>query len=187
MNPVQQERAYLYRLLARLFSLPVDQPLLDSIAAIELLEPENRGAYHSAWRTLAQIAATMAIEKLDDEFHQLFIGLGRGELSPFYSYYESGFLMEQPLVQLRTDLQKLGYQRQQSNREPEDHISAICEVMALLIIDNREEQGEFFQLYIKSWFGRFFDDLKQLQTGTFYPAIARLGKHFLQMEILSLD
>ncbi len=182
MNPEQQERAYLYQLLARLFSLPVDQAFLDDIAAIELAELQNPEAYPSAWQKLSQLAATMDVEKLDDEFHQLFIGLGRGELSPFYSYYETGFLMEKPLAQLRADLQKLGYQRQQDNKQPEDHISAICEVMALLIFDNREEQDEFFQRYIKTWFGRFFDDLKRTQTGIFYPAIARLGESFLQLE-----
>jgi len=187
MNPEQQERAYLYQLLARLFSQPVDQPLLDGLAAIELVEPQSQEVFYSAWQELSQIATIMDVEMLDDEFHQLFIGLGRGELSPFYSYYETGFLMEKPLAHLRADLQKLGYQRQQDNKEPEDHISAICEVMALLIIDNREEQSEFFQRHIKPWFGRFFEDLKQTPTGIFYPALAQLGESFLQMENSRLD
>ena len=52
------------------------------------------------------------------------IGLGRGELLPFGSWYQTGFLMERPLGYLRDDLSRLGYQREEGVHEPEDHVAA---------------------------------------------------------------
>jgi TorA maturation chaperone TorD len=41
----------------------------------------------------------------------LFIGVGRGELVPYGSYYLTGFLHEKPLARLRNDMSRLGIER----------------------------------------------------------------------------
>ena len=51
----------------------------------------------------------------------LFIGVGRGELLPYASYYLTGFLHERPLARLREDLAALGIERAEGVAEPEDH------------------------------------------------------------------
>ena len=43
-------------------------------------------------------------EKIAREFFDLFIGVGRGELLPYGSYYLTGFLHERPLARLRENL-----------------------------------------------------------------------------------
>ena len=63
----------------------------------------------------------------------LTLEIGRGELVPFASYYRTGFLNEKPLAKLRGDMARLGIARAESVKEPEDHIAALCEMMAGLI------------------------------------------------------
>lgn len=175
-----QERFFIYQLLARLFKAPADQDLLDMVSNIKLHNEDHD--YASSWQNFKQITDQQDVELLDNEFHQLFIGLGRGEVVPYFSWYKTGFLMEKPLAQLRSDLQKLGFKRQQDNYEPEDHFSAISEIMALLISDNLKEQAPFFTGYIDPWFTQFFNDVQKTNTGVFYPAIAKLGEMFIELE-----
>ncbi len=184
MMLAQQERYFIYQLLARFFKAPADQDLLDMISNIKLHNEDHD--YASSWQNFKQITDQQDIEILDNEFHQLFIGLGRGEVVPYFSWYKTGFLMEKPLAQLRSDLQKLGFKRQQNNHEPEDHFSAISEIMALLISDNQNDQIVFFKNYIAPWFKLFFSDIQKTNIGVFYPAIAKLGEIFIEMESASL-
>jgi len=179
-----QERCVVYQLLARCVKIPVDQSFLDSMANIEI--PEKDHDYISSWIKLKEISQKQNIEQLDHEFHQLFIGLGRGEVVPYFSWYKTGFLMEKPLAQLRSDLKKLGFKRQKNNKEPEDHFSAISEIMAMLIVDSREEQTLFFKNYIAPWFKQFFNDIQKTRTSDYYSAIAELGEVFIDLEAINL-
>ena len=77
------------------------------------------------------------ITQVNREFHDLFIGLGRGELLPYASYYLTGFLHEKPLAKLRGDMIDLGIERAEGVAEPEDNIASLMEMMAGLI------RGEF--------------------------------------------
>ena len=56
-------------------------------------------------------------EKIEREFFNLFIGIGRGELLPYGSYYLTGFLNERPLARLREDLRALGIERAEGQVE----------------------------------------------------------------------
>lgn len=179
MSIQSQERQYHYQLLARLFRAPVEPALLESLAAMEIDAADEK--LNQAWRQLIHQAASENTAKLGEEFHQLFIGLGRGELMPYLSYYETGFLMEKPLARLRADLSKLGFKRQADNCEPEDHIAAIAEVMAMLIQENQHQQA-FFNAYIVSWFPDFFEDVKKTSCSRFYPLLANMGAEFISQE-----
>ena len=90
-------------------------------------------------------------EQLEDEYHSLFIGIGRGEVVPYGSWYLTGFLMEQPLSDLRDDLIALGFEKSADMREPEDHISAIFEVFSVMISTpfSHTEQQHFFETHMK--------------------------------------
>ncbi|WP_198246208.1 TorD/DmsD family molecular chaperone [methane-oxidizing endosymbiont of Gigantopelta aegis] len=180
-----EERLFFYQLIARLFRAAPDQALLKLISKLEV----NTGYdnFSQALSTLISVAKTADIQQLDDDYHHLFIGLGRGELVPYLSWYQTGFLMEKPLASLRQQLKQLGIRRQPKNCEPEDHISAICEVMALLIQDQSEHQNVFFQNAIAPWFAHFFSDLKATTTGNFYPIVAELGLAFIALEARSLS
>ena len=104
--------------------------LLDGIAA---LDPAiGRDAFALAWEGLRLAARQVTAEDADDEYHRLFIGLGSGELVPYGSWYQTGFLMERPLGALRGDLAALGFEREPGVYEPEDHVAALCEALPAL-------------------------------------------------------
>lgn len=93
--------------------------------------------------------------------------------------------MEKPLGDLRRDLSRLGYERPAEVREPEDHVAALCEVMALLITDaavSFEIQKTFFETHLGPWLESFFADLEQAKSARFYRAVARLGGEYAKLE-----
>ncbi len=180
-----EERLFFYQLLARLFRAAPDSALLNLIGQLEVDAGDD--PFSQALSALIAAAKTANIEQLDDDFHRLFIGLGRGELVPYLSWYQTGFLMEKPLATLRQQLKQLGIRRQPNNCEPEDHISAICEVMALLIQTQSQQQCVFFQNAIAPWFEHFFNDLKISTTGIFYPIVAEWGLALIRLEARSIS
>ena len=181
-----QLRAGTYALLGALLRAVPDRALLDRLLAIKLTETEAaETAIGQAWLALRQAAEQVSPDPLDDEFHALFIGVGRGELVPFSSWYLTGFLMERPLGELRAELARLGYQRQSQVQEPEDHISALCEVMALAIQDpdlSFADQRRFFQTYLADWAETFFMDLEKAKTAHFFKSVGLFGKEFIGLE-----
>jgi TorA maturation chaperone TorD len=181
--PEQQYRASAYALLAGLLRCAPSQTILDQAGQFPSTESDDDDMT-IAMSMLGLAARTSDPDMLAQEYHDLFIGLGRGELVPYGSWYLTGFLMEKPLGELRNDLSVLGYERDAEIKEPEDHIAALCEVMSLLIQDGRSlaEQGRFFSNHIAPWFERFFTDLGNAQAAVFYRAVARFGNAYLGLE-----
>jgi DNA-binding transcriptional regulator YdaS (Cro superfamily) len=116
-DDVAVARAQEYALLATLLGRAPDAKLLESLAGLRG-DPTPLGVAHAA---LAQAASETSVERVEREYFDLFIGLGRGELLPYASYYLTGFLHERPLARLRSDLAPLGIERAEGNNEPEDH------------------------------------------------------------------
>ena len=179
-------RAGAYALLANLLATAPDDEMLARLEAIAIPPAGERlDAMAGAWAELKRAAQQAQTEAVRGEYHDLFIGLGRGELVPYGSWYLSGFLMEKPLGVLRRDLTALGYERQQDVAEPEDHAAALCEVMALLVMDEAvslDMQRAFFDTHVGSWLERFFQDLAAAPSAGFYQAVGRLGQAFMALE-----
>ncbi len=180
----QQYRAGAYGLLARLLRSPPDAATLVQIAEFAAVDVEQADELALSMSMLGLAASKTNAADVDDEYHALFIGLGRGELVPFGSWYLTGFLMEKPLSLLRDDLVALGFQRQDGVSEPEDHVAALCEVMAILCSEQQgfATQSSFFETHILPWFGRFFSDLLQARSAVFYRAVGRFGQAFTAFE-----
>jgi TorA maturation chaperone TorD len=187
-TPPEEEflRARIYGLLARLLAAPPDGPLLTSLARVT----SDNTEFGRALAALAQAAAAAAADTagVAEEYHDLFIGLTRGELLPYGSYYLTGFLNEKPLAELRETLAGLGIARADHVKEPEDHIAALCEVMAGLIDGSYgmpqalSVQRSFFETHMKPWVGRFFADLEGAEAAVFYAAVGMLGRRFVEIE-----
>ena len=179
-------RACLYMLLSRLMSSPPDDEVLSLLQMVEAHDSAGKIDLGSPWRDLQKAAGDASIDALDDEFHTLFVGLGRGELVPHGSWYLTGFLMEQPLVQLRGDLASLGVERQADVKEPEDHAAALFDVMALLEGDGGGAgyltQAAFFQKHLQPWMSKFFQDMQKAGSARFYEAVGRFGERFIEIE-----
>jgi TorA maturation chaperone TorD len=120
------------------------------------------------------------------EFFDLFIGVGRGELLPYASYYLTGFLQDRPLARLRGDLARLGLARAEGRFEPEDHLGTLCEIMSGFA-DGRfavpaEEEKAFFGRFLLPWAPRFFADLEHAKPASFYKAVGTVGRVFIEIE-----
>ena len=178
LAPEDRLRADAYRALGRLLAAPPDEQTLALFAEAPVSDESNLLAV--AWRMLATSAGRAIAQQVEDEYQALFIGLGRGELVPYASWYLTGFLMERPLAQLRSDMRRLGFERQEGVSEPEDHAAALCEIMALLTGGDEalETQAQFFNNHIGPWMARFFRDMQQAPSARFYRAVGQLGEQF---------
>jgi TorA maturation chaperone TorD len=185
-SPEDEFRANTYGLLGNLLARVPDSRTLERLRGIEVAEEEQGGLMAAAWKTLAMAAQRATLDAVDDEYHTLFIGIGRGELVPYGSWYLTGFLMERPLAQLRQDLKLLGFERREDVKEPEDHAGALLETMCMMILDGEgisaHEQKQFFDRHIEPWMGRFFEDLQNAESASFYSAVGLLGEQFVEVE-----
>lgn len=184
----QRYRAGVYGLLAALLRAAPDQALLEHVRGLSQPEPAN-GDLLVALSMLGLAATSCEAAAIEEEYHALFIGLGRGELVPYGSWYQTGFLMEKPLGELRDDLAALGFERQEGVQEPEDHVAALCEVMSMLIQSGvtLELQRAFHRNHLGGWLGRFFNDLSLAEAAVFYRAVGRFGATFTALETVYLD
>lgn len=180
----QRYRASAYALLAALLRAPPDQALLDYVTELSPDSDAEPDALSRAMLELAAKSRDIDLNQLEDEYNSLFIGLGKGEVVPYGSWYLTGFLMEQPLSELRDDLRVLGFERSPEVREPEDHIAAIFEVFSVMISDtvSLAEQTSFFEKHLKPWLSRFFADLGAARSADFYGYVAQFGAAFLELE-----
>ena len=178
-------RAELYALLGWLLKAPPGAEDLQRVAALGGDDSE----LGQAMSALAATARASTPEAIDDEFQTLFIGLGRGALLPYGSYYMSGFLNERPLANLRIDMDALGIARADDVAETEDHIAALCEMMAGLITGAFGEpadlatQQRFFDTHIAPWAPKFFEDLEAAASAAFYMPVGTIGKAFMRIEV----
>ncbi len=184
MENEQRYRASAYSLLAALLRAAPDQALLDHLVKLSPSGDAEPDALSEAMAKLAAAAEEFDPDQLEDEYNNLFIGIGKGEVVPYGSWYLTGYLMEKPLSDLREDLKTLGFERNDDVREPEDHAAAIFEVFSVMINDasGLTEQQRFFEKHMKPWLGRFFADLGNARSADFYKPVARFGAAFIDLE-----
>ena len=182
IDEVDAARAQEYALLSSLLARSPDAPLLGRLAGLRG-DPSPLGLAHAA---LGEVAARADVERVGREYFDLFIGLGRGELLPYGSYYLTGFLHERPLARLRGDLKRLGIEQTAGQSEPEDHAAILCEIMAGLAGGSIDAppgaDREIFEKHMAPWIGRFFSDLERCQTADFYARVGALGRMFMEIE-----
>ena len=180
----QRYRASAYSLLAALLRAAPDKALLEHLCQLSPDRDEKSDDLLLAMSTLALSAQNHREQEIEDEYHSLFIGIGKGEVVPYGSWYPTGFLMEQPLSDLRDDLKALGFERNADIYEPEDHAAALCEVISVMIGDasSLSQQRRFFEAHMQTWLGRFFDDLGNANSAVFYQSVARFGAAFIDLE-----
>ena len=187
IDEVDAARAQEYALIAALLTRAPDSQLLSNLSELRA-DPTPLGLAHAA---LAQVASDTSAEHVEREYFDLFIGLGRGELLPYASYYLSGFLHDRPLARLREDLGAIGVARSEGIFEPEDHAGILCEIMAGLASHRLpappESDRMIFEKHMAPWIGRFFADLERAETAKFYRMLGTLGRVFMGIEAEAFD
>jgi TorA maturation chaperone TorD len=182
IDEVDAARAGEYTLLSVLLVRAPDADMLARLAQLRG-DASPLGLAHAA---LAEAAAATTVERAAREFFNLFIGVGRGELLPYGSYYLTGFLNERPLARLREDLARLGIERVDGNYEPEDHAAILCEIMAGIaggkFAAPAGADRALFDQHLAPWIGRFFADLERADAADLYRRIGALGRLFINIE-----
>jgi TorA maturation chaperone TorD len=182
LDEVDRARAHEYALLSALLVRAPHQALLKSLSQLKG-DATPLGMAHVA---LAEAASQARLESVEREYFNLFVGLGRGELLPYGSYYLTGFLHERPLARLREDLSAIGIERSAGNAEPEDHAALLLEVMSGLVAKRfpapADTDQKIFERHLTPWIGRFFADLEHAQEADFYRRVGTLGRLFVEIE-----
>jgi TorA maturation chaperone TorD len=180
-----QSRAQLYALLGSLLTAAPDAERLAALAPLD----GDGSELGQALAALGAAARRMEPSRIADEFQDVMVGVTRGEVIPYASYYLTGFLHAKPLANLRGDMARLGIAHKEGVPEPEDHIGSLCEMMAGLITGQFDaaatliEQRRFFEAHIAPWAPRFFADLEAAKSAAFYMPVGKLGRTFIDIEI----
>jgi TorA maturation chaperone TorD len=180
---IDAARGQEYALLAALLTRAPDAGLLAGLTTLQG-DPSPLGTAHIL---LAEAAGATTVEKVEREYFDLFIGIGRGELLPYASYYLTGFLQERPLARLRDDLASIGVARAEGVVEPEDHAGILCEIMSGLASHRLPAPPDsdrlIFEQHMAPWIGRFFADLESAHGADFYRHVGALGRTFMDVEV----
>ncbi len=177
-------RADLYNFLGLLLSGPPDELLLAQCVGLSGDDSDLGKAIAS----LSRVAKVTKPNKVESEFNALFVGLGRGELLPYASYYLTGFLNEKPLAALRGDMATRGMTRAPNVYEPEDNIASLMEMMGGMIVGRfnnpaaLNDQKTFFNKHIAPWAGHFFSDLEAAKNSILYASVGSVGRAFIEIE-----
>jgi len=182
IDEIDRARAREYSLLAALLSRSPDAQMIEHLVRLSG-DATPLGAAHAA---LGAAAASINPERIEREYFDLFVGLGRGELFPYASYYLTGYLYGRPLARVRETLKQLGLERTEGQGEPEDHAGVLFEVMAGLasgqIVAPGQTERTIFETHLEPWIGRFFSDLEHAQSAKFYACVGTLGRIFTEIE-----
>lgn len=184
VEPEDRMRSDLYNYLGLLLARAPDSRILTQTANLT----GNNSPLGMAIAELSRIAGVTTAEAAEREFNKLFIGLGRGELLPYASYYLTGFLNEKPLARLRNDMALRRIARSDTISEPEDNIASLMEIMGGMIVGrfgavaSLDDQIRFFEQHVGRWAGHFFSDLEAAKNAVFYAAVGAVGREFMEVE-----
>ena len=179
----EQLRADMYSFLASLLRA---EPSADLIKQLTLLESDDT-PIGKAIKILTKLASSLDLPSIRAEYVGIFIGVGRGEILPFASYYLTGFLKDKPLAKLRGDMQEIGI-AVSSGIDPEDHIATLFDIMAGLILGkfNRKfsigEQRDFFNKHLAPWVDLLMRDIEASKIAVFYAPVGTIGREFIEIE-----
>jgi TorA maturation chaperone TorD len=193
--PEDAARADFYALLARLFAAPPDASLLGAIAgasplAVEARAEEGAGpGLAAAWDALRAASASADPDTVRQEYDDLFIGVGKSLVNLHGSHWLAGFMMDRPLAELRATLAVMGLGRRPGVTMVEDHLSALCETMRLLVAGDSalpsqpvDAQRTFFERQIAPWYADCCDAIMQSSIANYYAAVAQFTLDFLALE-----
>ena len=183
-NNEDQLRADMYSFLANLLRAEPSAELVNQLTKLE----SDESPIGKSIKTLSKLASSLDLPTIRDEYVRIFIGVGRGEILPFASYYLTGFLKDKPLAKLRNDMKEIGIQLAENVKEPEDHIASLFDMMSGLIVGKFSkkfsigEQKEFFNKHLAPWVDLLMRDIESSRIAVFYSPIGTIGREFMEIE-----
>ncbi|MDB2583071.1 molecular chaperone TorD family protein [Alphaproteobacteria bacterium] len=184
INNEDQLRADMYSFLANLLRAEPSAELVNQLTKLE----SDESPIGKSIKTLSKLASSLDLPTIRDEYVRIFIGVGRGEILPFASYYLTGFLKDKPLAKLRSDMKEIGIQLAENVKEPEDHIASLFDMMSGLILGKFSkkfsigEQKDFFNKHLAPWVDLLMRDIESSRIAVFYSPIGTIGREFMEIE-----
>jgi TorA maturation chaperone TorD len=197
LSPEDVARADFYALLGRLFASAPDRALLASIArapalGVATLADSDASAgpgLSDTWDALRAASSVMEPEAAEQEYVDLFVGVGKSEVNLHASHWMAGFMNEKPLVEVRADLAALGLSRRPDSVWVEDHLSSLCEAMRALItgVDGGSpatlaRQRAFFERHLMTWVNACCGAITQAPIANYYRRVAEFTQSFMAIE-----
>jgi TorA maturation chaperone TorD len=186
-SPEDSARASIYALLARLYADGPDAALLAAIANSERISGDT--LFAAAWNQLADASGAIDAKAAAQEYTDLFIGVGKSEVNLHASHWQVGAMMERPLVELRSDLAALGHGRRAEVTMLEDHQSALCETMRMLIAGGPgtpaadiSVQRTFFAAHVTPWVFDCCNAIRDSAIANYYVHVAELTDKFMALD-----
>ena len=187
--PEDQARADLYAVLARLFADAPDAAFLATLGDAKRLVDPQANPVAEAWNRLLDASAAMDAEAAAQEYTDLFVGVGKSDVNLHASHWESGFMMEKPLADLRSELDALGLARIGAATMLEDHLAALCETMRIMIVgigdrppSSMTEQRNFFQKRLSPWVFDCCAAIGKSSLANYYRRVAEFTLLFMALE-----
>src|SRR4029453_16104922 len=190
--PEDEARGNFYAMLARLYADAPDAAFLGAIAAAEPLTIETeQGAARDlahAWDVLRQASGAMDADAAAAEYQDLFVGVGKSEVSLHASAYV-GRAGGSVLADIRGALARFGLGRQADVNVFEDHLSSVFETMRVLIVGAPgiepmpfSWQREFFASYVSPWVSECCNAIKCSAIANYYRRVAEFTEFFVAFE-----
>ena len=179
----------MYGFLASLLRGEPSDELLNTVVSIK----GDPSAIGSASSVLATLASKLSGDEVRDEYVRLFIGVGRGELLPYASFYLTGFLNDKPLADLRNDMAQMKIERVDGVKDPEDHIASLFDIMSGMIRGafgaptDLAAQARFFKKHIEPWAPLLMQDIEAAKSAVFYAPVGTIGRAFMDIESAAFD
>jgi len=187
-----QTRADFYALLGRLYAGAPDAALLRGIAQTDDLPVETTDAaaqaLGEAWRMLRIASAAMEPEAAAQEYVDLFVGVGKSEVSLHAAAYmrSAGGSV---LAEIRSELARLGLGRRAGIDLYEDHLAAVLETMRVLVggapgLPARSiiEQRQYFAAYVSPWTADCCAAIIASPIANYYRRVAKFTEFFMAIE-----
>jgi TorA maturation chaperone TorD len=181
-------RADFYALLGRLYTSAADAPLLSAVGASNLWPDAETNPLAAAWNGLVLASRAMDAEAAEQEYTDLFVGVGKAECNLHASFWAPD-AARRPLVAVRAELAALGLGRVHESSVYEDHLGALCETMRMLIVGatGRDPtpvgvQRAFFERFLGEWVNRCCDAIMQSPVANYYRRVAEFTCLFMAVE-----
>ncbi len=207
---IMEGRAALYDLLARVYQSEVDEAFLQQLRTMRYPQNSDNPKINDAFKRVYKVirhAREDILDVLSVDFARTF--LGSGVLNPNAAFpYESVYTSKHALVMQEARDEVLAIYRSQgltkdeSWRDPEDHISLqlqfeslLCRRIAQAMQDGDDEracelvrtQHGFLVHHMLDWVPRFCTDVPRYAKNDFYAAFAQLTVEFLNEERALLE
>jgi TorA maturation chaperone TorD len=191
--PEDEARAGVYAVLARLYAGGPDAGLLAALGSSAPWPEVSDNPLAPAWNKFVLASAAMDAAAAEQEYTELFIGVGRSTVDLHASHWVTEAMSERPLVAVRSDLARLGIARRAGSLLYEDHLSVLCETMRMLIAGDGVRppgsvagQRAFFDRHIASWVQVCCAAICECPLANYYQRVGQLTGSFMAVERDSL-